>query len=367
MKRWVRLRGAVAASLLMVGLTGRARCAEPLVPEREKCRTVVQDDFAGERKFIDVSLVTKWGPNEKPVTALKIADRADTDGLTYKAVSMADAAAGYSKWDQDLHAATCFDYAFPAIERAETAIRVEFDAIWDELEKGARGWGENNRLTVILMHSYPAGGPPAGALEQLAGGHPFGRPAYHFRIRNTQSSLGAMMNYGGGWEDKEGAFEKYPKDEPRWWLPGFIASNQKGQSPGDEPSYDGRKDPYPKTPTIKTSACVASATVWKRFSWLLAPERLELWHRAAKGKPEEDKRVFFMEIPKLPADAAQTDAVRKRMGEAHGLTGEKELKELPALYHWFPTVNAIRFYLRGPKVYLANVFVGTAPAGAQAK
>jgi hypothetical protein len=30
-----------------------------------------------------LSLVTQWGSNEKPLTALKIADRAGTEGLTH--------------------------------------------------------------------------------------------------------------------------------------------------------------------------------------------------------------------------------------------------------------------------------------------
>jgi hypothetical protein len=352
----------IAACCVAQVLDRSPAAADAPPPPREKCRPIVQDDFSGDRKFIDVSLVAKWGPNQKPVTALKIAEKADKEGLSFKALSLDETAAAFSKWDQDLHCATCFDYAFPPLDRAATTIRVEFDAVWDELERGAKGWGENNRLLVVLMHSYPEGGPKEGALAQLSPGHPFGRPAYHFRIRNTQGSLGAMMNYGGGWDDKDGAFEKYPKEEPRWWLPGFIASTQKGQAPGDEPSYDGRKDPYPKTPTIKTGSCVASETCWKHYTWIVMPERLELYHRASKAGPQENKLVFFMEIPRLPADPAQWDAVRKRMGEAHGLTGERELKQLPALYNWFPTVNAIRFYMRGPKVYFANIFAGTAAA-----
>lgn len=317
---------------------------------------LASDDLATRERFVDNSLCALWGGREKPESALEVVAKTDTEGLTFRAVKMKDAAAPHSLWTNDLRCATCFDYEFPCVDRSQVTIRVEFDAFWEELESGRGGqWGEGNRLAVILIHDYPAGGAKFGDLEKRGEGHPFGQPAYSIRIRNTRGGLGAMMSYGGGPEDASGRFETYRDARGIWWLPGFVSSPAKGQSPGDEVSYEGRKDPYPKTPTMKTLGHIASDKQWRHVTWVIQPERMELYQRASREDPPKDRLVFFMAIPRVPADSALLDGLRETIGKAHGLEGANALKQLPPLYNWFGKVNAVRFYFRGNKTYAANL------------
>lgn len=345
-----RLASAVVAATLGIGVASCATAGGPQV--------LVRDDFASRDKLIDLTLVTLWGTNTSPTSALTLVNKSDASGLTYTAIKMADAAAPHSLWKQDLRTATCFDYEFGPVHRTSSVVIVEFDAFWDVLESGRRGnWGEGNRVAVMLMHDYPRGGPKFGELEKIEHGHPFGRPAYHFRIRNIHVGMGAMMSYGGGPAGPRGEFEKYNDDDKLYWLPGFVSSTAKGQAPGDEVSYDGTKSPYPKTPTQKGGR-VASDREWRHVTWKVHPERLELFYRPSHVPVDADQLVFFMDIPRIPAgDNAETH-LRKRLAASHGL---ERLKQLPALYNWFPTVRAIRFYLRGNKAYLSNVRITVYP------
>lgn len=320
-------------------------------------RDLASDDFRTRDRFADLTLLTLWGGNREPVSALEVVRKADAAGLTYSAVKMKDDAAPHSRWDQDLRASTALDYTFPRVDRSNRVITVECDVVWDELESGRKGkWGEGNRFLVALLHGYPKKGPKFGDLERTKEGHPFGRPAYHYRIRNIAMGMGAMMSYGGGAAGPEGEFEKYNHDGKTYWLPGFISSPARGEAPGDEKSYDGTKSPYPKTPTRKGGR-VASDKEWRHLTWRVYPERMELFYRRSGAPVEEDRQVFFMDIPRIPAGSDAVERLRKRLASAHGL---EELKELPPLYNWFPTVEAVRFYFRGNKTYLANVRVWVA-------
>lgn len=329
--------------------------------------TLLQDSLTNRALFADLTLLAVWGDNSSPTSGLHLVEKSDDHGLTFPTIKMADDAAAYSRWDQALHASTALDYRFPKVNRSNTTLVVECDVIWDELESGQNGkWGEGNRFLVALMHDYPSKGPQFGDLERTASGHPFGRPAYHYRIRNCQGGLGVMMSYGGGPAEPEGEFEKYNDKGTLYWLPGFISSAAKGQAPGDEISYDGKKDPYPKTPTQKTLQGIASKTTWKHVTWVVMPERLEIYQRKSSEPAEKNQRVCFMEIPRYSPGSPDADVVCMRLSRIHGLIGEQELKQLPPLYNWFPEVEAIRFYFRGNKTYLANISVKAEPMKVQA-
>ena len=324
--------------------------------------TLVEDDLTSRERFMDLTLVTTWGEHTAPTSALALVRKADASGLTLAAVKMADEAAPHSRWDGDLRASTAIDYEFERVDRSNTLITVECDVLWDELESGRKGkWGEGNRFLVALLQEYPKGGPKFGDLERVEQGHPFGRPAYHFRIRNIRVGMGAMMSYGGGPAGPLGEFEKYTEGRKRYWLPGFISSAAKGQAPGDEKTYDGKKSSYPIGPTQKGGR-IASDSQWRHVTWRVYPERLELYWRPTKDTAAADRLLFFMDIPMQSRAGNVEKALCRRLAASHGLT---ELKQLPPLYHWFPAARAVRFYFRGNKTYLANIVVSAKrlPAG----
>ena len=321
--------------------------------------TLIQDSLTNRDVFTDLTLLALWDANTSPTSGLQLVEKSDDAGLSYHAIKMADDAAPYSRWDQDLHASTAIDYTFAKVDRSNTTIVVECDVIWDELESGRKGkWGEGNRFVVALLHDYPPKGPQFGDLSKTQAGHPFGRPAYHYRIRNIRVGMGSMMSYGGGAAGPLGEFERYSDGSNTYWLPGFISSPAKGQAPGDERTYDGKKSPYPIGPTQKGGR-VASDREWQHLTWKVYPERLELYCRATKDPAASDRLVFFMDTPRSPEHASDKASLCERLAASHGLP---DLRQLPPLYNWFPSFEAARFYFRGNKTYLANVRITAVPA-----
>jgi hypothetical protein len=214
--------------------------------------------------------------------------------------------------------------------------------MWESFNN--QGWGESGRIVVFLLHQYPKTPPEFNAVYDIQGTTPFGRPAYNVRIRNHnrtgQYHSGGFMLYGGGHE-LLGEFEKY---NDKYWLPGF-SSEAGGGTPGLGP-------PYPLSPTQKNeSFALASTSQWMHYTWIAAPERLELYVRRSAENAASDKLALFMEIP---AGHKTTEEQLKQINDAHST----QLTQMPLMYHWFDSLAAIRVYLRGEQqTHLANLYV----------
>ncbi|MBC7827638.1 MAG: T9SS type A sorting domain-containing protein [Chitinophagaceae bacterium] len=309
------------------------------------CQTViVADNFNDRSKFIDNTLLTIWGGNGVPVSGIELGPKTDNFGLTYNGVSLTSAAitnSGYTS-ASSLKTMTAIDYEFPSrIDRSSTQVKVEFDAIWGALD----GSGESGRLVVTLVDEYPDGGATLGQVDDVGLTDPFGKPVYNIRLRNKSSGgKNALMLYGAGTSTNP-EWEKYGSGP--WWLPGFSV-----QSGGGSP---GSGTDYPFSGTICSYTSTASATRWKHFTWVIKPERLEVYQRNSIDPASSDVLAFFMEIP-TNSDPA---VALSRINAAHGTSAAT----LPPYYNWFGYGEAIRFYFRGAPVnaWLANVTITSQP------
>jgi hypothetical protein len=305
---------------------------------------LVSDNFSDRSKFIDNTLLTNWGGNVTPTTGLQLVAKTDNNGLTYNSVAMTTSAishAGYTT-ATSLKTLTSFDYELPSrIDRSLATIKIEFDAIWNSLD----GSGENGRLVVTLVDQYPNGGATFGQVDNTALAHPFGKPVYNIRLRNKNTGgKNSLMLYGAGLStDPE--WEIYTSGP--WWLPGFSV-----QSGGGSP---GSGTDYPFSGTICSYVTMASATRWRHFTWIIKPERLEVWHRNSDQPASSDVLAFFMEIP---SNSDATVALN-RINTAHGTSAST----LPPYYAWHRYVEAVRFYFRGVvNTWVANVNITSEPA-----
>jgi len=296
------------------------------------------DDFTDTAARIDLSEKIIRSGFEEPVSAFEIVEKSDNNNLTYTSIHLGSEGTGngsYSFDNGDYMTHTCIDYAFPQeIDRTnEDTVLIEFDAIF----KQKSGSGESNRLVVFLIHSYPDQEPSVGDFQVMEG-HPFGRPAYNVRI--LPGSYGMFMAYGGG-EEEEGVFEIVNNEH---WLPGFSSAAGGGTM--------GQGDPYPISSwnEIEEGANTVSADVWKHYTIKLTPSRLSVFIRDSEADPSTDEQLLFMEMPE--------DGELQQINEAHGTF----VNALPPNYHWFETINALRFFWRAAgdndDFYIANVQAG---------
>lgn len=294
----------------------------------------------------DISNLHIWGTNSQPVSALKHTTQADTAGLSLPCLTITDSAVKYSGYTaaNSLKTATAFDYVLPVpLNREADSLKVEFDVLWDTMA----GIGEGGRIVMAAMHNYPvSGGPYLGTIDSVQLDHPFGRPAYNFRLLNKLNGHrpAGYMFYGGG-ADINGEFEK----TAGWWLPGFIA-----QPPGVAP---GQGADYPVTPNVNMYTIAASSKQWRRITFKLFPEKLELYFRPSTSADTENQLLGQMLLPKENLTGISAlDRLRQ-------LYNNPNLTSLPTLYKWFPTVNALRFYFRAnTKAFLTNIKVFSSSA-----
>jgi hypothetical protein len=339
MRSWSAILGV---SLLIVGQAIAAATNET---------TIIADDFSA-RKMIDNTLLTLWGTNTSVQTGFRILDKSDLAGKTLRAITVSESAAPYTSYKTNMKTLTAFDYEINKFHRETNTLVVEFDAFWDRMDLTHFPEGEVERITVILLHEYPKGGAKFGDVDRLDKYHPFGRPAYNLRLRNTVKQLGYTMNYGGGKTDVLGALEQYKiNDTPICWLPGFVAPQGPGTL-GWERSGD-----YPRSPTKKKHGQVISTNDWMHFTWAIAPERMTLYSRKSRDPETQNQLLGFMEIPKCGDSESDVKTAIDKLNRAHG----SSIAELPRLYHWFDRINAIRFYFRGPITYLANIRITAIP------
>ena len=301
---------------------------------------ILFDDFTSKEKFTDLTTKLIWSNSGEIKSGFLINTADDLLGNTKNCLSLTNEAiekTGYKPGT--VKASQAIDYVLDEkLDRINTTYKIEFDALWDELNNN--GWGESGRIVVTLLHNYP-NEIPFNSIYNLNIEAPFGRPAYNLRIRNHNKTgayySGAFMLYGGG-NDKEGEIEIYNNE---YWLPGF-SSEAGGNTPGQMESY-------PKSPTLKNENLVTVGyNEWKHYTWLLKPERLEFYFRNSTNDDSENELVFFMQIPK-------TNKAENQIIEEINVAHQSSITQLPTFYNWFRWIEAVRIYFRGgEQTHFAN-------------
>jgi len=301
---------------------------------------ILMDNFTTTENFTDLTKKLIWSDSGDTTSGFILNQAEDANGMIQNSLSLTQEAiqkTGYKPGT--IKASQAIDYVFPEkLDRINSTYKIEFDALWDELNNS--GWGESGRIVVTLLHDYPDE-ISFNAIYNLEEEAPFGRPAYNLRIRNHNKTgdyySGSFMLYGGG-HDVNGEIEIYNNE---YWLPGF-SSEAGGTTPG-------LSAPYPLSPTMKNENFVTVGYPnWKHYTWLIKPERLEFYVRETYQNESENELVFFMQIPR---STKSENKIIEEINTAHQST----LSELPVLYNWFQWIEAIRIYFRGAEqAHLAN-------------
>jgi hypothetical protein len=304
--------------------------------------TIVQDNFTNRSLFKDNTLLLNWGLYNSPQSGFSLQSKTDAStptAVTYNSICLTDSGVKYSGYiaANSLKTLTGIDYEFPTmLDRNAGDIKIEFDGIWNGQDNG----GESGRLVVTLLGNYPSGGGQFDQVYDTSLIDPFGKPLYNIRIRNTSTSNGSLMLYGAGLSTNP-KWEIY-NTSPGWWLPGFSV-----QSGGGSP---GSGADYPASGTKKSSVAATSTTLWKHYTWLIKPEKMELYFRNSNQPASADVLLFFMQTPSTTDQAAQLTQINA----AHGTNAS----QLPPYYNYYNSFKAVRFYWRGVvNSHLANVKV----------
>lgn len=295
----------------------------PITSVQAQSVPVVQDDFSGPQQFVDLSLLHVWGSNAAPQSAFQFGSVSDNDGLSYNALSMTDSAMKYTNYGQlreiSTKALNCFDYHFTPITRTNDTIQLEFDVLWETLSNS----GEGGRINVIFLHDYAAQNLGLGAndsVDNVNNPDPFGKPAYHFRLRNRSiPSLGGFVGWGGGNRLDGRLYLHLANGDTVHWLPGAVAESGTGN--------------YPSRASITFNNPVASATQWRHITCVITPTHVRLFQRNS-GAPASANQQFV----ELPASQNPSNS--------------------PVLHQWFDGINALRFYaygIPGNRTYWANI------------
>ena len=317
---------------------------------------LVTDDFTDRSKFIDQSLLVIWGENLETKSCFELVERTDDQGETHQSIGVSIQASDYATYlpevngNPTLRTTTCFDYEVGQTDRSDKIVKIEFDALWTDYDTG---YGELGRIVVTLVDEYPEGGPQAGDIEDLELEIPFGRPKYNIRLRNPQPvseshdqyihRSPSFQLYGGG-HDPEGEFES--SSDWGYWMPGF-SSEAGGGAPGQPSASD-----YPINVATKKSDKPwrwNETNNWFHYTWIIEPELMSLYMRSSAEEEDDNTLVSQMAIPR---NDMGDDYVLDRINEIH----QTNISELPLMYNWFDTFNAVRVYFRGVNnmSFLAN-------------
>ena len=279
---------------------------------------LVSDDFTGEQLFFDNSKLTLWASYTQPTSAFEIRIKSDEAGLSYPALQLTDTARAYSNYhsfSNSTKALTCIDYHFGVFDRSNDTMWIEYDIIWEKMTNS----GEAGRINAIVLHQYPSNGAKFGEVDSIISGHPFGRPAYYYRIRNRNPALGngfGFMGYGGNNDPNGKLYIHVSGGIEKHWLPGAVP-------------FSGNFPPsFPDGGAVDVSA-VASATEWRRVIWGIFPNSITLSY---KKSGSNDTPTLVSTLP-----TAQTS-------------------NAPA-YNYFNNLEAFRIYLYGASenIYVANL------------
>ena len=294
-------------------------------------KVLLNDQFSDRSKFHDLSLGLIWGSNTDYTSAYAIQSIADKNGLTYNALGFVDSAmvhVNYHGTDNSLKASTCFDYELQDIPTrgAGDTIKLEYDIMWSALHNS----GERGRVNVILFHDYPEGGPKKGMIDSIANGHPYGRPAYFYRVRNT--TFAGITNKGfigmGGGNDPLGKMYVHVwQGDSLHWLPGAVPETGSGGSA------------FPSQKLSKNfTATIPKNNEWVHVTTLILDDKIRIYSRASSGNGLGN---LVTELPTPKDDPFPSGYYFK--------------------YRYFDKIKAVRFYANGlnTNTYWANVKMTT--------
>ena len=301
--------------------------------------SVFHKDFNNKDSLFDLSELLLWGDNTITVSAFETGMKADAEGHTKASVHLSQEAVGMGGYNTgSTYTSTAFDIMFDTLSHRNDTIAIE----WDYLSEALNGNGESGRFGIALLHNYPVELPQFNDIYNSKDAAPFGRPAYNLRLLNgVESTKQAYLFYGGG-KDLEGEFEKLGDGT---WLPGFI-SGPGGISPGSVADY-------PQGPVKIANTRTVSATKWHHYTWLIYPEKMEVYWRESTADSSLNEIIMSMYIPFAGKDDEQ---IIQQLNEFHNTS----INEKPHLYNWFDSIQGIRFYFRSlQNGYLANVHVSS--------
>jgi hypothetical protein len=302
-------------------------------------REVRTETFQNKDNLTDLSELLIWGSNSDAESAFATGPKSDIHDLEYQSIYLTNHAIGMGGYNSgSTYTSTAFDLMFEPLSHLTDVVSVEFDYLSAQLS----GNGESGRLGVALLTDYPEQGPQFDDVYNAEDVAPFGRPAYNLRLLNgTGTTKQAYLFYGGG-KDVDGEFER---TGDQVWLPGFI-SGPGGTSPGSLPDY-------PIGPVKICNKSVVSASEWMRYTWLVYPEKMEVYRRKCGTDSIQNELLMSMSIP----NTNQTvNDIMTKMSLFHGVFVE----QLPTLYNWFDGFVGVRFYFRSVQNgYLANARIST--------
>ncbi len=302
-------------------------------------REVRTEAFQNKNGIIDLSELLFWGGNTDVVSAFATGPKSDNQNLEYQSIFLTPQAIGMGGYTSgSAYTSTAFDMMFESLSHQSEVVSVEFDYMSEQLS----GNGESGRLGIALLYDYPEQGPQFGDVYNKEDEAPFARPAYNLRLLNgTRTAKQAYLFYGGG-NDVAGEFERTGN---QIWLPGFI-SDPGGVSPGSQ-------DDYPRGPVKICNESTVSASEWTRYTWMIYPEKMEVYRRQSGTESTKNQLLMSMSIPFI--DQPVNDVLSK-LSLFHGLF----VDQLPTLYNWFDGFVGLRFYFRSiQNGYVANVRIST--------
>ena len=271
--------------------------------------TILDDTFGDLSAWDDLSTVPLWGSPSRHRSAFST-----EDGRVHLIRSGEDDTrdfAGYQNANS-LKTFTALDHRFAEpLHRRAASITVDARMRWENVTNTA---GEGGRFIIALNHEYPEGGldlAPEGTEGSKYNDFSedwWARPAYHLRIRNSNTGAGsAFLQYGGGDTDL-GEYEATSD----WWLPGFIS--------GAGSVAPGAGDDFPANSWVSTPAGLARDS-YAVYRYVIYPDRQEVWlDESGRGvfRPEDRKAV--MPLPE------ESDA---------------------PLYRYFETIEGLRLFWNG--------------------
>lgn len=270
---------------------------------------VLDDAFADLAAWDDLSTVPLWGNPARNRSAFS------TDaGRAHLIRSGEDDTRNFTGYQNanGLKTFTALDHRFAEpVDRRAAAIIVDARMRWETVTNTA---GESGRFIIALNHDYPEGGldltreGTAGSKYNDFSAAWWARPAYHLRIRNSNTGAGsAFLQYGGGDTDL-GEYEA----TSGWWLPGFIS--------GAGNVAPGGGDDFPANSWVSTPTGLARDS-YALYRYVVYPDRQEVWlDESGTGvfRPEDLRAV--MPLP--------------------------EASEAP-LYRYFETIEGLRLFWNG--------------------
>jgi len=273
---------------------------------------LLDEDFNDISEWTDISPAVVWTGSTPSGSMFD---------LSSGELALASEALQASMWGAGgIRSFSAIDFPFPqVVSHRDNTVTIEFRLRFHTVDQR----GESNRVAIMLLHDYPAGG--VDTTPELKVGdfsQPwFGRPAYQARIRGgfLPSDAAPYLMYGGGLSS-EGEFEtqKDGSGNPLYWLPGFVSAAG-GTSPGGSPTGN-----YPLNSWVMGTTAPASTT-YKRYRYVVAPYEQSLW------VDDDDDGVGFVNILSMPLPEF----------------ADRPLSPEPPLYNYFEGFEALRIYFRG--------------------